>query len=163
MRDIRHGGGRQFGKTGRYLSLEGTAHFTIDPLNDSNSGITDISLAPVDSLGLINFSSDFAMLQPADPTKSNRSILFDVVNRGNKSVFKNFNSGEPNPWSSTVKQDPTQPLDPGNGFLLSGLQRKSPASPADRLNRRRLRAAPLRSRIDFPPWLLLAKRRVQKF
>ena len=59
----------------------------------------------------MRFSAHFAMLQPADPERGNHRILFDVVNRGNKSVLTNFNS--------VPRGDNPQPLlEPGNGFLM---------------------------------------------
>ena len=73
--------------------------------------ITDLGLAPRDADGRVPFSADFAMLQPADPEKGNRGILFDVINRGRKTVLGNFNSVD-------RSLDPTAPLDPGNGFLM---------------------------------------------
>ncbi|HHZ63345.1 MAG TPA: hypothetical protein EYN53_11985, partial [Dehalococcoidia bacterium] len=74
--------GESFGDVGPYNLLEGTAHFTVDPEHPRNEAINDLELAPRDSNGQVRFSADFAMLQPADPDKGNRRILFDVVNRG---------------------------------------------------------------------------------
>ena len=110
-RTMPYADGQVFGETGPYLLLEGTAHFAVDPLSAVNTEVTDIDLAPRDSEGQVRFSSRFAMLQPADPDKGNRSVFFDVVNRGGRTAFKTFNSGDPQP-------EPARPLDPGNGFLL---------------------------------------------
>ena len=79
--------GEAFGEVGPYELLEGVAHFAVDPLNDRNRAITDLELAPRDSGGKVGFSSHFAMLQPVDPDKGNRRILFDVVNRGRKTAL----------------------------------------------------------------------------
>ncbi len=103
--------GEVFGDVGPYRLLEGTARFTIDPLAVQNQAITDVELAPRDADGKVAFSSDFAMLQPADPEKGNRRVLFDVINRGRKTVLGNFNSAE-------RPLDPAGPLEPGNGFLM---------------------------------------------
>jgi len=86
-------------------------HFAADPLHPCNAAITDIELAPRDVTGKVSFSTHFAMLQPLSPERGNRRLLFDVVNRGRKTVMSNFNSA-PRPL------DPTAPLDPGNGFLM---------------------------------------------
>ena len=102
--------GESFGDVGPYNLLEGTAHFTVDPDHPRNEAINDLKLAPRDSNGQVRFSADFAMLQPADPENGNRRIIFDVVNRGRKTVFS-LNS-------SPRAIDPTAPLDPGNGFLM---------------------------------------------
>ncbi len=103
--------GIHFGATGPYRELKGIAHFGVDPKAISNANITDIGLAPTGPDGLVNFSSHFEMLQPVDPDRGNRAIMFDVCNRGNKTAFNNFNSAGP-------VDDPSAPLAPGNGFLL---------------------------------------------
>ena len=102
--------GQSFDNTGPYQYLEGKAHFSVDPLHDSNEAITDLKLAPRGSDGRVSFSADFAMLQPLDPQKGNRRVLFDVVNRGRKTVLA-YNSA-PRPV------DPSAPLSAGNGFLM---------------------------------------------
>ncbi len=103
--------GHPFGASGPYQLLEGRVQFAIDPLHTCNAAITDVTLAPRDAVGMVHFSAHFAMLQPLDPARGNRRLLFDVVNRGRKTVLSLFNSA-PRPL------DPTTPLDPGNGFLM---------------------------------------------
>src|SRR5262249_17200576 len=103
--------GRPFGNVGPYQLLEGMAHFAVDPLHPSNAVITDIELAPRDTTAKVSFSAHFAMLQPLQPECGNRRLLFDVVNRGRKTVLSNFNC-------TPRAVDPTAPLDPGNGFLM---------------------------------------------
>ena len=103
--------GRPFGDVGPYQWLEGIVYFAVDPLHPCNAAMTDIALAPCDVTGKVGFSAHCAMLQPLSPERGNRRLLFDVVNRGRKTVMSNFNSA-PRPL------DPTAPLDPGNGFLM---------------------------------------------
>ena len=98
-------GGQSFGEVGPYNHLKGTAHFSVDPLHPSNSAITDVELAPRDSEGRVHFSADFEMLQPADPERGRGSVIFDVVNRGRKTIL-GFNS-------AARAMDPGAPLDPG--------------------------------------------------
>ena len=102
--------GESFGDVGPYELLEGTAHYAVDPSHPRNQGITDLDLAPRNSAGLVEFSSDFAMLQPVNIDRGNRRILFDVVNRGRKTALT-LNS-VPTPT------DPTAPLEAGNGYLM---------------------------------------------
>ncbi len=109
--DAPYADGRSFGDAGPYRALEGVARFAVDPAASANAAITDIGLAPTDSQGRVRFSSRFAMLIPVDPGRGSRRLLFDVCNRGNKTVFNNFNSAGP-------VEDPAAPLAPGNGFLL---------------------------------------------
>lgn len=103
--------GESFGDVGQYEQLDGVAHYAVDPLHPNNAGIVDLELAPRDSQGRVWFSSDFTLLKPLDMERGRGSLLYDVVNRGRKTVLGRFNdSGRP-----------TMPLDPlhaGNGFLM---------------------------------------------
>jgi hypothetical protein len=103
--------GQPFGDVGPYQLLEGRVQFAIDPLHPCNSAITDVALAPRDTAGKVHFAAHFAMLQPLDPVRGNRRMLFDVVNRGRKTVLGSFNSAPRYP-------DPMAPMEPGNGFLM---------------------------------------------
>ena len=102
--------GISFGDVGAYELLEGTARYAVDPSHARNQGITDLELAPRNSAGQVEFSSDFAMLQPVNLDRGNRRILFDVVNRGRKTALT-FN-GVPIPTDATL------PLQAGNGYLM---------------------------------------------
>ena len=102
--------GESFGDVGAYELLEGTAHYAVDPLHSRNQGITDLDLAPRNSDGKVEFSADFAMLQPVNVDRGNRRILFDVVNRGRKTALS-LNS-------VPTANDPTSPLEAGNGYLM---------------------------------------------
>ena len=102
--------GESFGDVGPYELLEGTAYYAVDPSHSCNQGITDLELAPRNSAGQVEFSSDFAMLRPVNLDLGNRRILFDVVNRGRKTALT-LNS-VPTPT------DPTAPLEAGNGYLM---------------------------------------------
>ena len=103
--------GESFGDVGQYEQLDGVAHYAVDPLHPNNAGIVDLELAPRDSQGRVWFSSDFTLLKPLHMERGRGSLLYDVVNRGRKTVLGRFNdSGRP-----------TMPLDPlhaGNGFLM---------------------------------------------
>jgi len=103
--------GQSFGKVGQYNLIEGIAYFSLDPRESNNKSITDIDLAPVDSNGLVRFSSDFAMLQPVNKERGNHRILFDILNRGRKTVLMNFNS-------AIRVAYPSSPLESGNGHLM---------------------------------------------
>ena len=103
-------GGESFGEIGPYEQFDGVVHFVVDPDNPANETITDLGLAPRDERGLVNFSSDFRMLQPVDPARGNRRILLDILNRGKALALRNINSAP--------DVAPGAPLDPGNGFLM---------------------------------------------
>lgn len=102
--------GQSFGETGSYEQLEGAVHFAVDPNHLDNALIADISLAPRDASGLVNFSADFRILRPIDPAKGSRTLFLDVVNRGRGRAPKLLNDAP-----DVV---PTAPQSPGNGFLM---------------------------------------------
>ncbi len=102
--------GESFGDVGAYELLEGTAHYAVDPSHARNQGITDLDLTPRNSGGRVEFSADFAMLQPVNIDRGNRRILFDVVNRGRKTALT-LNS-------VPIPTDATLPLESGNGYLM---------------------------------------------
>lgn len=103
--------GKSFGEVGSYEQIDGIAHYAVDPLHPNNAGIVDLDLAPRDSQGRVWFSSDFTLLKPQYMEQGRGSLLYDVVNRGRKTVMGRFNnSGRP-----TM---PSDPLDPGDGFLM---------------------------------------------
>lgn len=103
--------GKTFGDVGPYQLLEGVVHFAIDPFHPCNSIITDLHLAPRDITGQVRFSAHFAMLQPLHRERGHRRLLLDVVNRGRKRALTYFNS-------ASSPNDPTAPLEAGNGFLM---------------------------------------------
>jgi len=102
--------GESFGDVGPYELLEGTAYYAVSPTHPRNQGITDLDLAPTNASGMVEFTADFAMLQPVNPDRGNRRILFDVVNRGRKTALT-LNS-------VPTATDPMAPLEAGNGYLM---------------------------------------------
>jgi hypothetical protein len=103
--------GKSFGRTGPYETLRGRMHLEVDPDALANSHITDLKLASRTANGRIEFRSDFFLLKPVDPLRGNRSILFDVDNRGNKLALWTFNGAKPN-------NNPFTGEDAGDGLLM---------------------------------------------
>ena len=58
-------GGRSWGGFGIYEQIDGLVTFGIDPENCANRSIIDIDQATTDENGLVTFTSDFTILQPA--------------------------------------------------------------------------------------------------
>lgn len=83
-------GGHIFGDTGVYERLKGRLHYAIDPTDPANQAIIDLSLAPVDHRGLVTFSGDFILLRPLDPDRGNRTLLYEVNNRGGLGLLPMF-------------------------------------------------------------------------
>ena len=102
--------GQSFGTVGSYTQVDGTAHFAVDPVHPANETIADITLAPRNEQGLVEFSADFRILRPDVPSKGNGRLLLDVLNRGKALALRNINSAP--------DVAPDAPLDPGNGFLM---------------------------------------------
>jgi hypothetical protein len=101
---------KAFGSVGPYEQLDGTVYFAVDPTHPANGVITDLKLAPRDANGRVQFSADWRLLRPVEPQRGNRRLLFDILNRGRGPVLRNINSAP--------DVLPTEPLDPGNGFLM---------------------------------------------
>ncbi len=104
-------GGERFGPTGAYERIEARAHYRVDPLAPAQAGVTDVRLAPRDGGGLVCFSADVFILQPADPALGNRRLFFDWGNRGNKRALQYF-------CDAPHSNDPEAPAHAGNGFLF---------------------------------------------
>lgn len=101
--------GISFGEAGPYEAIRGVLHFGVDPYHPDHQVITDIGLAPTESDGRVHFESDFLLVKPVAP-KPGGSLLYDVINRGNRTIINRFNNGE----QGRAGPD----LDVGDGFLL---------------------------------------------
>lgn len=109
--------GRTFGNVGQYEKLVGRAFGEIDPADPRNELITDISLAPKNAVGMVEYSMDIYILKPIDNSKGNGRVLYEVNNRGNKLVLGALNDSFTDIFTF-VGNDPTKSVDAGNGFLM---------------------------------------------
>jgi hypothetical protein len=103
--------GKSFGAAGPYERLAGRIYFAVDPRNPANQIITDIDKAPANGAGKVEFSSNFYLLKPKDPSRGNGTVLYEVSNRGGKGMLGFFNYASGN-------LDPQAPEHFGDGFLL---------------------------------------------
>ena len=101
-------GGASFGGVGTYDKLVGRAYGEVDPDDDGNAIIQDIELAPRNARGNVEYAMDVYLLAPHDPARGNGTILYDVVNRGNKNALSIFNMGA---------VGGNEPTSAGDGFL----------------------------------------------
>ncbi len=69
-------GGKPFGAAGPYEKLIGTVHFALDPALPQNLSIVDLTLAPRNAQGLVEFSADFYLLKPVDPARGNGRVFY---------------------------------------------------------------------------------------
>jgi hypothetical protein len=88
--------GESFGTVGSYERLIGKAYGEVDPLSGANALIQDIALAPRNARGMVEYVTDIDILRPADRSKSNGVLFFNIANRGNKGGLPLFNADVPN-------------------------------------------------------------------
>lgn len=100
-------GGVSFGSVGPYQFVTGVAKGAVDPRDPRNAVIHDIELAPLNSKGLVEYSTVFQILMPVNASKGDHIMLSEAVNRGDEMSPGMFNIGT----SATNPQ--------GDGFLES--------------------------------------------
>ena len=74
--------GIDWGKTGPYERLLGTAYMEVDPRDPLNALIVDIENAK-NERGTVEFSTRFLIIKPLDMSRGNHKIFYTVNNRGN--------------------------------------------------------------------------------
>jgi hypothetical protein len=104
--------GTSFGDVGQYEKLVGRAFGEVDPNDPRNAVIVDITLAPRNARGMVEYAMDIYILRPIDPSAGNHRLLFEINNRGNSFSFGLFNN------AAAVLNDPTSAADAGNSFLM---------------------------------------------
>src|SRR5215471_17008879 len=87
--------GQSFGTVGTYERLTGKAYGEVDPGSPANSLIQDIALAPRNARGMVEYVTDIDILRPADRSKGNGVLFFNIINRGNKGGLTLFNADVP--------------------------------------------------------------------
>ena len=103
--------GKPFGLAGPYEKLVGRADFAVDPRLPQNQLVIDLSLAPTNPRGEVEFSADFYLLKPVDSQKGNGRLLYEVGNRGGKSLLASFQK-------AAGSNDPTTGAEFGDGSLM---------------------------------------------
>jgi hypothetical protein len=103
--------GRAFGPAGPYEKLVGRVEFALDPRLRQNRDIVDLDRAPRNGRGEVLFSADFYLLKPVAVGKGNGRLLYEVANRGGKSLLTFFQQASPS-------LDPTTEAEIGNALLM---------------------------------------------
>src|SRR5216683_1577964 len=98
-------GATTFGSAGAYEQLDGVVTGEINPHHPLNRIIQDIERAPRNVRGNVEYAMTFSVLKPIDLARSNHTLVYDVVNRGNKLITSFLNVG-------TTTANPA-----GDGFL----------------------------------------------
>ena len=86
-------GSTSFGNVGAYEQIDGVAFGELDPRDPLNAVIQDIALAPRNARGNVEYSTNVSILKPVDASRGNQTMLFEIVNRGNKLDPGFFNVG----------------------------------------------------------------------
>jgi hypothetical protein len=87
--------GKSFGTVGQYEVLIGRAFGELDPLDPHNTIITDLTLAPRNARGRVEYVATFMLVKPMDLTKANGVLFYGVPNRGNRNLGSAYGvSGE---------------------------------------------------------------------
>jgi hypothetical protein len=103
-----------FGSAGPYEKIVGRAFGEVDPSHRLNADIVNLEHAPRNASGRVEYWMDFCLLKPVDIRKSNRRILYDAPNRGDKLALVDINDAPKGLGSN----DPASAEDAGNGFLM---------------------------------------------
>src|SRR5260370_2103139 len=103
--------GPSFGSVGQYLRLDGRAYMEVDPFGEHDWNIVNISKAPRNARGMVEFSSPFFILKPMQMERGNGKIFYTINNRGNKGALNVWNFAASN-------NDPITAADAGDGFLM---------------------------------------------
>ena len=88
-----YAGGKPLGAAGPYEEWTGTVHFAVDPTQPANEQIVDLKLAPRNPAGKVEFSADFRMLVPADRSRANGALFYEVNNRGGATAPRIIDGG----------------------------------------------------------------------
>lgn len=103
--------GRTFGAAGAYEKLRGKAFGEIDPTDPKNAVITDLSLAPRNARGKVEYAMDIMIIKPIDLSKGNSKLFMEINNRGGL-LFGAFNG-------SGGGNNPSTATDAGDAFLMN--------------------------------------------
>lgn len=103
--------GMSFGLAGPYEKLVGMAEFALDPDGPQNGIIVDLALAPRNADGRVEFSAEFFLLKPVDPTRGNGRLFYEAGNRGSKRILVTFQK-------AARASDPMSAEEFGDGALM---------------------------------------------
>jgi Alpha/beta hydrolase domain len=111
--------GTAFGTAGAYERITGIAHGEVDPADARNAPIVDLDKAPRNAHGRVEYDTDIFILRPVDATRGNGALLYEVNNRGMKTLAGTIMGATPhgaNPLAAF--NDPHTAEDMGDALLL---------------------------------------------
>jgi len=77
-------GGFSWPGVGQYEKIVGVARGEVNPLDPKNAVIADITLAPRNARGNVEYAFDFYILKPVDLKKGAHKMMYEPPNRGRK-------------------------------------------------------------------------------
>jgi hypothetical protein len=95
----------------------GRAYGEVDPSLPANAVIQDVGLAPRNAKGSVEYVTDIDILRPADRSKGNGVLFFNVVNRGNKGGLSAFNADVPGALPQNVADNNALKV-AGDGLMM---------------------------------------------
>ena len=105
--------GRTFGAVGTYDRILARATIAVTPDDINNKVIVDLDRAPRNAQGQVEATTEVEILRPTVAAAGNRTLFYEVLNRGSKLGFALFND------LPAVTNDLVKASDAGNGFLLN--------------------------------------------
>jgi hypothetical protein len=105
--------GRTFGAVGTYDRILARATIAVTPDDIHNKVIVDLDRAPRNAQGQVEAVTDVEILRPTIAATGNRTLFYEVLNRGSKLGFALFND------VPAVTNDLVKATDAGNGFLMN--------------------------------------------
>src|SRR5579863_2719212 len=105
--------GRTFGAVGTYDRILARATIAVMPDDIHNQVIVDLDRAPRNAQGQVEATTDVEILRPTVATNGNRTLFYEVLNRGSKLGLALFND------IPAVTNDLVKAADAGNGFLMN--------------------------------------------
>jgi hypothetical protein len=108
--------GQSFGAAGSYLRIRGVTKGELDPAAPENRAIVDLDKAPRNARGFVEYETDFFILRPANPSRTNGVLVYDVTNRGSKRIFQLLDDAPSAPVDAA--NDPKTAREAGIGFSL---------------------------------------------
>ncbi len=123
-------GGQDFG-AGAYERATGIARGALDPTAAANAGIVDLALAPRNAAGLVEWSTEIALLRPTNAARRNGRLVVDITNRGRKRVFGSLYDGTGDIATMNALESPASvgnamPLSAGTSFFWHGWDPETP-------------------------------------
>lgn len=115
-------GGAGFGAAGRYVCITGVARGRIDPLHPASANLPGIGYAARNASGMIEYSTPFLALRPAQVDRGCGGLIYEATNRGKKLAFPYFfGAREPsNMFGDARFLGGALPLHMGYAMLWSG-------------------------------------------